>query len=402
MRLELKNRLVAKLLIVAALFLGVGLTGCKSGPEEADEQASATETGAQDERAVEFDALEHLERRAEWLPPNTELVAVADASYLWAFFGELVPSQDGDDAGERAEDLKARLSSVFSDRVRLDLTQVDSAVLAASENRVALLFDGAFERPEGATRLEMNGFEVLRLTRPFEGAFQSEFLQLMAGQIDLFMVMLDEPRGVAIFVDELSVQQATARMARGEASLAGSERLATFQALFDLTDKARLIVAGAGAKADEEPDPAEMQNGMQDGMQDEMQNRMQSGVESAEEAILAFGPSVQASFRGSAPSLDQIEDEVQNNLARLQTQLRDMDRVAPGETLLEASAGAIVAFLGESYIDALEVTRQKDVLSYELPLPDSRSSAAVAAVVGLGLADWLERGMQFGPPQNEL
>lgn len=388
-------RLWAALFLGGALFLGVGLTGCKTGPEEADEQSAATETGAEEDRAVDFGAFEHLERRAEWLPPNTELVAVADASYLWAFFGELVPSRDGDGATERAEDLKARLSSVFSERVRLDLTQVDSAVLAASENRVALLFDGTFERPEGADRLEMNGFEVLRLTRPFDGAFEGEFLRMMASQIDLWMVMLEEPSGVAIFVDELSVQQATARMARGEESLAGSERLASFEALFDLTDRARLIVAGAGAKADEEPAPP-------GGMQNGMQNGMQSGVESADEAILAFGPSVQASFRGSVSSLDQIEDEIQNNLARLQTQLREMDRVAPGETLLEASAGAVVAFLGESYIDALEVTREQDVLSYELPLPDSRSSAAVAAVVGLGLADWLERGMQFGTFQNEL
>ncbi|QDG53592.1 hypothetical protein FIV42_23460 [Persicimonas caeni] len=382
------NRRPTRLALMACLstlLLAAGLWGCKSAPEEAGAESEATQQAVAERRApARFEAFEHLNQRARWFPADTELVAVADAAYLWAFFGELVPADEGVSARERAAGLRERLSEVFRDRIRLDLTQANSAVMAASENRVALIFDGQFEPPQGATQLEMNGYEVFRLDQPFEGAFAGEFLQLMAGQLDLWMVMLEEPRGVAIFVDEMAVERATARMAQGAESLADSERLASFEALFELTDRGRLVVAGAGAQADEMPTTAP---GSEMGA---------SGVESADEAILAFGPSVQASFRGSAESLDQIEDEVQRNLARLQSQFRELDRVVPGETLLEASAGAIVAFLGESYIDALDVSRQGDVLSYALPLPENRSSAVVAAVLGLGLTDWLEQGVQFG------
>lgn len=385
---EIRRRtaLLFEILLAAALLFAAA--ACSSGPETKPTDGSPE---AARQPAKVFAAYEHLERRARWLPADTQLVAVGDASYLWEFFAELVPPADGQasDKSVRAELLRQKLSKVWSDRVQIDLTAADSVVMGAGEERMALILDGKFSAPPAAERLQVNGYEVYRLQKPFEGAFQNEVLQMMASQVDLYMVMLEEPAGVAIFIDEGAVDRATTRVKAGLGSLAKTERLAEFKSLFALTKQARLVVAGAGA-----PPPEEA-------AQLDEQWAEPSSVESADQAVFAMGPNLQTSFRGSEQALDDIEAEIQDDIEAFRRNLEAMQTSYGAQSLLQGSASAVIAYLGESYVNALQKKRTDSTLTYRMPLPQSRSSAVLAGLLGLGLTDWLQmRGAALLRPRS--
>ncbi len=393
----------ARLLCVAlacVVSVALGTAGCSTTPKPKEKTPPvAAGQGAK----AHFSAYNHLKQRARWLPADTQLVGVGDASYLWEFFGELIPPPaPGDHAafgggptGERAQAgvkaraqaLEAKLSDVWSKRVQLDLTSATSVVVGAGEQRMALILDGQFQPPPGAEKMTINGFQVYYLKKPFEGAFRSEFLQLMSQEIDLYMVMLEKPAGVAIFIDRQGVQNATARVRKGMDSLTGTDRLAEFKDLMDMTDGARLVVAGAGVPPEEQTPPGQPP----------------SSVESAEQVILGIGSSVQASFRGSKAALDDIDNEVQQDITQFRQRMQAMQASYRTNSLLEASAAALVAYLGEGYINAVQKKRGQGTLTYTLPLPEDRPAAALAGLLGLGLTDWLRvRGTALiEPPHKE-
>jgi type II secretory pathway pseudopilin PulG len=342
------------LLCMSALCVG----GCSGAQEQRDEQPA-------EQKQTSFQPGTIFEAYAGWMPADTVAVAVGDPNVLWKLVQDAFPPADrGGDAHFDA--LRQDLSQLVARRLGFDPTLADAIIIAGGQRWQVVVLEGEFgSNLEKNKSFEANGYTAYRFDLPGEGLSDVPVKGVWA-------VPLEEPAGMAFFLDKESFAAASAARTGQADGLAGTAKLTAYKQLFRATDGRRAVVASH---------------------LDASYQRMLSAqlpFPSPQAAVISLGDDLRAEVRGEKKALDGMQVLVENQYGKAKSMVRGTYQQRQNLGAAEAAAAIVAYHLDQSYVDAFRMERGEGVLNVNTALPRGPGAMMIGGLAAIAIPAFIK------------
>jgi type II secretory pathway pseudopilin PulG len=334
--------------------------GCSGTKEKSDEQLAEQSAEQSAEKAqAEFQPSALFKAYAGWMPADTIAVGVGEPSLLWKFiYDSFPPAERGGDA--HFEAMRQDISQLITSRFGFDPSLADAIIIGGGQKWQVVVLQGDLggELTKNES-FEANGYKAYRFDLPGE-TFKRGPLQT------LWAVPLEEPAGMALFLNKESFAAAAAARAGKADGLAGTAKFEAFKELLKAGDGRQAVVASH---------------------LDARYQRMLSAqlpFPSPQAAVVSLGDDLQAQVRGEKKTLDGMQILVENNYGQASSMVREKYEQRESLGAAQAAAAIMGYHLDRSYVEAFRMERSDGVLTVNSALP--RGPGGMMIGVGAAVA----------------